>query len=120
MRRALPKGVTVAAALGVMVVAGIAAGSATAASRSSNADTPNQKGQAVILLRYSVGGKIAFATVDHDGAEPITTKTCKVVLQRSKTELAARFAGHFPNSTFVDASCLAMPGTLGAPLTPIN
>lgn len=68
---------------------------------------PERKGLAVIMLRFSVGDEIRPVAVDHDGATPITTKTCLSVLQRSKSALVARYQGHFPGSTFVDASCWA-------------
>ncbi len=80
---------------------------------------PERKGLAVIMLRFSVGGEIRPAAVDHDGTTPITTKTCLTVLQRTKSALVARFSGHFPGSTFVDASCWAMRDGEG-PMDRIN
>ena len=80
---------------------------------------PERKGLAVIMLRFSVGGEIRPASVDHDGTSAITTKNCLSVLAKTQSALVARFQGHFPGGTFVDAGCWAMRDGEG-PLQRIN
>jgi hypothetical protein len=80
---------------------------------------PSRRGLAIITLRFSINGSINVASVDHDGADPITTANCVSVLQKDKSALVARFQGHFPHGTFVDAGCWALPQAEG-PMRRIN